>query len=413
MNCHTQTANFSLGIEHAQLNREMQYSSTGIVANQLQTADKIGLLTSALPNDPLSLPKLADLTVTGPQPPMIDAPGNQFSVINEFLSLTVTAFDVNGDALSFSATGFPAGLGIAPDGIISGMPTVLGSSTVTVTVNDGVSGTDSTTFDWSIVSAITCQDCIDFSAVTTSSYHDQDIDSNVTVLNAGAAIQLAGNTWRKTDTTFEINAETLLEFTFESTAEGEIHGIGFDEDNALSEDRVFRIFGTQQWGIPILGYTGPGPESFIIPVGQYFTASAMHLVLANDNDTGSGSNGTFSNVRLTNSTVTETRPNAPRSYLHSNCAGCHRPIGPTPSSMDLRYGTQFSLTGTCGVVPTSGDLGVPNARLISPGIAAESIIPNRMNRRDVHGMPPLGSSITDANGFALLNQWINSLTACP
>ena len=81
--------------------------------------------------------------------------------------------------------------------------------------------------------------------------------------------------------------------------------------------------------------------------------------------------------------------------------------------MDLRYGTDFADTSTCDVTPNLGDLGVPNARLISPGIAAESIIPNRMNRRDVHGMPPLASAIPDANGFALINQWINSLTNCP
>lgn len=110
---------------------------------------------------------------------------------------------------------------------------------------------------------------------------------------------------------------------------------------------------------------------------------------------------------------TEDLEDASRSYLHSNCAGCHRPFGPTPSGMDLRYSTSFAGTNTCNVNPTSGSLGVPNAELISPGMAAESIIPNRMNRRDVHGMPPLASAVSDADGVALINQWINSLTSCP
>ena len=104
---------------------------------------------------------------------------------------------------------------------------------------------------------------------------------------------------------------------------------------------------------------------------------------------------------------------AARSYLHSNCAGCHRPSGPTPSSMELQYSATFDETDTCDVPPTLGDLGVPNARLVSPGIAAESIIPNRMNRRDVHGMPPLASAIPDTYGFDLINQWITGLTVCP
>lgn len=102
-----------------------------------------------------------------------------------------------------------------------------------------------------------------------------------------------------------------------------------------------------------------------------------------------------------------------RSYLHSNCAGCHRPLGPTPSSMDLRFSTALAATNTCDVEPVLGDLGVSNARLVSPGVSAESIVPNRMNRRDVHGMPPLASAIADAAGVTLINQWIDSLTGCP
>jgi hypothetical protein len=104
---------------------------------------------------------------------------------------------------------------------------------------------------------------------------------------------------------------------------------------------------------------------------------------------------------------------AGRSYLHSNCSGCHRPLGPAPSDMDLRFATTLFNTNTCNVEPTSGDLGVANAKLISPGNAGESIIPNRMGRRDVHGMPPLGSNIADSNGVSLVTNWIDSLVGCP
>jgi len=37
----------------------------------------------------------------------------------------------------------------------------------------------------------------------------------------------------------------------------------------------------------------------------------------------------------------------------------------------------------------------------------------RPNRRDVHGMPPLGSNLVDSEGVQLLTEWVNSLTACP
>jgi len=102
-----------------------------------------------------------------------------------------------------------------------------------------------------------------------------------------------------------------------------------------------------------------------------------------------------------------------RAYLHSNCAGCHRPGGPTPSGMDLRYDTALADTGTCNVVPLSGTLDIPGARLIAPGDAAASIVVSRTARRDSHGMPPLGSSLVDLRGVELLTEWIESLSGCP
>jgi uncharacterized repeat protein (TIGR03806 family) len=102
-----------------------------------------------------------------------------------------------------------------------------------------------------------------------------------------------------------------------------------------------------------------------------------------------------------------------RAYLHTNCSQCHRPNGPTPSTMDLRYSTTLAATNTCNASPQSGDLGLgANARLIAPGSAASSLIVNRMNRRDQYGMPPLGSNRVDSAGVDLLTQWINSLTSC-
>ncbi len=98
-----------------------------------------------------------------------------------------------------------------------------------------------------------------------------------------------------------------------------------------------------------------------------------------------------------------------RAYLHTNCAQCHRPTGPTPSSMDLRYDTSISSTNTCDVAPTSGNLGVANARLIKPGNASESLIWVRMSRRDSHQMPPLASNQVDTAGAALIESWINTL----
>jgi uncharacterized repeat protein (TIGR03806 family) len=102
-----------------------------------------------------------------------------------------------------------------------------------------------------------------------------------------------------------------------------------------------------------------------------------------------------------------------RAYLHTNCAQCHRPGGPTSVNLDLRYATAFAATNTCNVSPQAGDLGLgAAARLIAPGNAANSVLVNRVNRRDANAMPPLGSNLIDGAGVALLTQWVDGLEGC-
>jgi hypothetical protein len=102
-----------------------------------------------------------------------------------------------------------------------------------------------------------------------------------------------------------------------------------------------------------------------------------------------------------------------RAYLHTNCAHCHRPGGPTPSSMDLRYSTLLSSTNACAAPPQSGDLGIgAAARIIAPGDPAHSVLVARMSRRDANGMPPLASTSVDTAGTGLLVDWIASLSSC-
>ena len=101
-----------------------------------------------------------------------------------------------------------------------------------------------------------------------------------------------------------------------------------------------------------------------------------------------------------------------RAWLHTNCSQCHRPNGGTPTTLDLRYTTSLAGTNACNVVPQAGDLGIANARIIAPGEAARSVLVARANRRDASGMPPLGSTIVDSAGVALLTNWVNSLAGC-
>lgn len=104
-----------------------------------------------------------------------------------------------------------------------------------------------------------------------------------------------------------------------------------------------------------------------------------------------------------------------RAYLHSNCSGCHRPGGPTPAQIDLRYTTTDAMMNVCNVTPVIGNLGIANARLLSPGNPDLSLLYLRPTRRGLATgqMPPLATHVVDMAGTQLLRDWIQSLTACP
>ncbi len=101
-----------------------------------------------------------------------------------------------------------------------------------------------------------------------------------------------------------------------------------------------------------------------------------------------------------------------RSYLHTNCAQCHQPGGPTPVDIDLRYTTALADTNACDVTPDAGGVGIMMPRIIAPGDATRSVLVERVNRRDIFGMPTIGSTIPDAAGVTLLTDWVNGLVNC-
>jgi endo-1,4-beta-xylanase len=77
-------------------------------------------------------------------------PGSQTGTIGTAESVQVRATDSGGAALTYSATGLPAGLSISSSGLISGTPTTAGTSNVTVTARDSTGANGSTTFSWTI-----------------------------------------------------------------------------------------------------------------------------------------------------------------------------------------------------------------------------------------------------------------------
>ncbi|MEU9151795.1 M4 family metallopeptidase [Streptomyces sp. NPDC048417] len=76
---------------------------------------------------------------------------DQISGVGQAVSLQTDAYTTNsGAGLTYTATGLPDGLTISDTGLISGTPTTLGTSDVTVTVTDDTGATATEHFSWQV-----------------------------------------------------------------------------------------------------------------------------------------------------------------------------------------------------------------------------------------------------------------------
>ena len=105
-----------------------------------------------------------------------------------------------------------------------------------------------------------------------------------------------------------------------------------------------------------------------------------------------------------------------RSYLHANCAICHRPEGPFPG-IDLRFGVERKAMGICNVDATKGSAGAQpaaQAKRLVPGHPELSTMYTRMATLDATvRMPQVATSLVDAVGALVIADWIKSIAACP
>ncbi|MBV1929128.1 MAG: hypothetical protein KUG81_06405, partial [Gammaproteobacteria bacterium] len=106
---------------------------------------------------------------------------------------------------------------------------------------------DGTSFD---LTTLLPPPSIDFNAYTISGYGGAQNESDTYVVqDSGATLNLSANTWEKIDFAYTVTADTILEFDFKSNSKGDVHGIGFVDNNSLNASQTFRVFGTQDFGI--------------------------------------------------------------------------------------------------------------------------------------------------------------------
>lgn len=141
---------------------------------------------------------------------------------------------------------------------------------------------------------------LDFSSATISSFQNQDRDRQYQVTDNGSALTLLGNTWKSVDINYTIVPETLLALEVKTNGKGEIAGIAFENDNILTNARLYKFSGSQPWVNNLFKYTAtPDFQTIILPIGSLLSGPINRLVFVMDDDrTGSKAEVTFKNVLL-------------------------------------------------------------------------------------------------------------------
>ncbi len=147
-------------------------------------------------------------------------------------------------------------------------------------------------------STTTTCDTLNLNNYSISSFSSQDSDGTFSIGNNGTSIALTNDTWKFIDFPYEVTANTVIELELSSSSEGEIHGIGFENDNTLSPSYYFKFHGTQNYGVTNFDNYSSGTTTYVIPVGDSYTGTMNKLVFINDNDGGSGNTSVFSNVKV-------------------------------------------------------------------------------------------------------------------
>ena len=143
---------------------------------------------------------------------------------------------------------------------------------------------------------------INFSNFGLTSYSNQNASNGTNVENGGDSLRLTGNTWVRSTQSFTVTPNTVIDFEFASSDQGEIHAIGFDNNDSLNDaPRHFQFWGTQNWtGTGKIDltpkYSGGGAfQSYSVPVGASYTGT-MNLVFTNDDDASASAEAVFACV---------------------------------------------------------------------------------------------------------------------
>ncbi len=185
---------------------------------------------------------------------------------------------------------------------------------VQTTDNNGLSFTEQLTINLSNVGPFVIQVNDTFEDNSLRNYGvTQDTEQGVVnYSNNELEVQLVNNTWKDFELgNYNITANTILSFEFRSDDQGELHGIGFDNNEIVSDagTALFQLYGSDTWQGSEQSFNnynaGDGWKSYSIDVGTFVTGDYDRLVLFNDNDTYNnlGGSSQFRNIVISEASL--------------------------------------------------------------------------------------------------------------
>ena len=115
---------------------------------------------------------------------------------------------------------------------------------------------------------------------------------------------------------------------------------------------------------------------------------------------------------VSNHTLSATLEARVKSYLSSNCAHCHRPGGQGRGVFDTQFDTPLQ---SANIVNggLADELGIPNARVVSPQDLGASVMHERLSLLGGAAMPPLAKNVVDEEALELFQAWVAAVNDGP
>ncbi len=140
-----------------------------------------------------------------------------------------------------------------------------------------------------------------FGSNTIYSFDAAQDFGTATVQDAGATLLVEGNVWKAVEVNYTLTPNTVIEFDFKSTAQGEIHEVAFDNDLLFAPTSRVVVYGDQGYAGDFVNpvYSGSGNfEHFIVNIGANFTGTFQYMVLTADDDADASANSYFRNIQI-------------------------------------------------------------------------------------------------------------------